>query len=106
MDGSELPCCRFLDILQEAPLFGHRKSRSLVGSYLYLILLAGYAVLAAGAPWIFHHLHHLTPSLLCCCDVALLILTGFPLIFSSLLIFLPCYVFQSLRRSHLLKTSH
>ncbi|KAL0742389.1 hypothetical protein Bca4012_083902 [Brassica carinata] len=66
----------FLDILQEAPLFGHRKSRSLVGSYLYLILLAGYAVLAAGAPWIFHHLHHLTPSLLCCCDVALLILTG------------------------------
>lgn len=37
--------CRFLDILHEAPLFGHRKSRSLVGSYLYIVLLASYSIL-------------------------------------------------------------
>ncbi|XP_010541989.1 PREDICTED: uncharacterized protein LOC104815334 [Tarenaya hassleriana] len=66
----------FLDILHEAPLFGHRKSRSLVGSYFYMVLLAGYAILAAGAPWIFRPLQKLIPSLLCCCDVALLIVTG------------------------------
>jgi len=66
----------FLDILHEAPLFGHRKSRSLVGSYLYMLLLAGYAILAAGAPWMFHRVQQLTPSLLCCCDVALLVVTG------------------------------
>ncbi|EFH59983.1 hypothetical protein ARALYDRAFT_319341 [Arabidopsis lyrata subsp. lyrata] len=66
----------FLDILHEAPLFGHRKSRSLVGSYLYIVLLASYAILAAGAPLIFHRVEQLTPSLLCCCDVALLVVTG------------------------------
>ena len=31
---------RFLDILHEAPLFGHRNSRSIFGSVVYFILLA------------------------------------------------------------------
>ncbi|KAJ6674247.1 TRANSMEMBRANE PROTEIN 192 [Salix viminalis] len=66
----------FLDILQEAPLFGHRKSRSVFGAIVYCVLLAGYAVLAAGAPYIFRPIKHLVPSLLCSCDVVLLILTG------------------------------
>ncbi|KAG7551371.1 TMEM192 family [Arabidopsis thaliana x Arabidopsis arenosa] len=66
----------FLDILHEAPLFGHRESRSLVGSCIYLIILAGYAILAAGAPWILQSVEYLIPSLLCSCNVALLMLTG------------------------------
>ncbi|XP_010520543.1 PREDICTED: uncharacterized protein LOC104799620 [Tarenaya hassleriana] len=66
----------FLDILQEAPLYRHRKSRSLVGSYVYLIILAGYATLAAGAPWILQPVQSLIPSLLCSSNVALLMLTG------------------------------
>jgi fatty acid desaturase len=66
----------FLDILHEAPLFGHRESRSLVGSCIYLIILAGYAILAAGAPWILQSVDYLIPSLLCSCNVALLMLTG------------------------------
>ncbi|XP_009131802.1 protein FIP1 isoform X1 [Brassica rapa] len=66
----------FLDILHEAPLFGHRESRSLVGSCIYLIILAGYAVLAAGAPLILQPVQSLIPSLLCSCNVALLMLTG------------------------------
>ncbi|KAB5514134.1 hypothetical protein DKX38_028040 [Salix brachista] len=66
----------FLDILQEAPLFGHRKSRSVFGAIVYCVLLASYAVLAAGAPYIFRPIKHLVPSLLCSCDVVLLILTG------------------------------
>lgn len=66
----------FLDIVQEAPLFGHRKSRSIFGAIVYCALLAGYAVLAAGAPYIFRPIKHLVPSLLCSCDVVLLILTG------------------------------
>ncbi|MBA0784036.1 hypothetical protein Gotri_001661 [Gossypium trilobum] len=56
----------FLDILHEAPLFGHRKPRS----------IAGYAILAAAAPWIFQPLGHLVLPLLCSCDVVLLIVTG------------------------------
>ncbi|MBA0574344.1 hypothetical protein Goshw_029404 [Gossypium schwendimanii] len=59
----------FLDILHEAPLFGHRKPRSIVGG-------AGYAILAAAAPWIFQPLGHLVLPLLCSCDVVLLIVTG------------------------------
>ncbi|KFK26285.1 hypothetical protein AALP_AA8G228000 [Arabis alpina] len=66
----------FLDILHEAPLFGHRESRSLFGSFIYLIILAGYAVLAAGAPWILQPVQSAIPSLLCSCNVALLMLTG------------------------------
>ncbi|XP_031267884.1 protein FIP1-like [Pistacia vera] len=66
----------FLDILHEAPLFGHRKSRSLFGSIVYVFVLAGYGVLAAGAPWIFHPIKSLIPPLLCSCDVILLVVTG------------------------------
>ncbi|CAF1698084.1 unnamed protein product [Brassica napus] len=66
----------FLDILHEAPLFGHRESRSLVGSCIYLLILASYAVLAAGAPLILQPVQSLIPSLLCSCNVALLMLTG------------------------------
>ncbi|CAL1413938.1 unnamed protein product [Linum trigynum] len=66
----------FLDILHEAPLFGHRKSRSLVGAILYSLLLASYAVLGAAAPYVFHSIKNWVPSLLCSCDVVLLVLTG------------------------------
>uniref|UniRef100_A0A2P2KHD0 Protein FIP1 n=3 Tax=Rhizophora mucronata TaxID=61149 RepID=A0A2P2KHD0_RHIMU len=67
----------FLDILQEAPLFGHRKSRrAIVGAIAYCVLLVGYAVLAAAAPLIFRHIDDLVPSLLCSCHVLLLMLTG------------------------------
>ncbi|XP_044470946.1 protein FIP1 isoform X1 [Mangifera indica] len=66
----------FLDILHEAPLFGHRKSRSLFGSILYVFVLTGYGVLAAGAPWIFQPIKRLIPPLLCSCDVILLVVTG------------------------------
>ncbi|XP_052181368.1 protein FIP1 [Diospyros lotus] len=66
----------FLDILHEAPLFGHRKPTSIIGSIFYCLLLASYAILAAGAPWIFHPLRALILPLLCSCDVILLIVTG------------------------------
>ncbi|KAF5743103.1 hypothetical protein HS088_TW09G01168 [Tripterygium wilfordii] len=66
----------FIDILHEAPLFGHRKSRSLFGSIFYFLILASYAVLAAAAPWIFSPIQGLIPILLCSCDVLLLIVTG------------------------------
>ncbi|XP_057497997.1 protein FIP1-like isoform X4 [Actinidia eriantha] len=66
----------FLDILHEAPLFGHRKRTSIVGSILYCLLLASYASLAAGAPWIFHPIRAVISPLLCSCDVVLLIVTG------------------------------
>ncbi|XP_028112823.1 protein FIP1 [Camellia sinensis] len=66
----------FLDILHEAPLFGHRKPTSLAGSILYCVLLAGYAILAAGSPWIFHPIKAIVSQLLCSCDVVLLIVTG------------------------------
>ncbi|KAL5572342.1 hypothetical protein UlMin_021939 [Ulmus minor] len=66
----------FLDILHEAPLFGHRKSRSIFGSVVYFIILIGYAALAVGAPWIFHHIQRYMSPLLCSCDVILLIVAG------------------------------
>ncbi|XP_060674785.1 protein FIP1 [Ziziphus jujuba] len=66
----------FLDILHEAPLFGHRKSRSLFGSVVYLILLASYASLGIGASWIFHPIQRFIPQLLCSCNVILLVVTG------------------------------
>ncbi|KAJ9183742.1 hypothetical protein P3X46_007554 [Hevea brasiliensis] len=64
----------FLDILNEAPLCGHRKRRSIFGAVVYCVLLASYAVLGAIAPFVFHH--KLVPSLLCSCGVALLLVTG------------------------------
>ncbi|XP_068344567.1 protein FIP1-like [Pyrus communis] len=66
----------FLDIMHEAPLFGHRKSRSLFGSVFYLIILAGYAAVAVAAPWIFQAIDDLIPQLLCSCNVLLLVVTG------------------------------
>ncbi|KAI4335208.1 hypothetical protein L6164_013877 [Bauhinia variegata] len=66
----------FLDILHEAPLFAHRKARSIVGSVLYCLLLASYAILAIGAPWILRPIQRLISPLLCSCDVLLLLITG------------------------------
>ncbi|XP_022147717.1 uncharacterized protein LOC111016583 [Momordica charantia] len=66
----------FLDILHEAPLFGHRKPARTVGSIIYCFVLVGYAALAIGAPWIFHPIKHWVEPLLCSCDVVLLMLTG------------------------------
>ncbi|KDP33916.1 hypothetical protein JCGZ_07487 [Jatropha curcas] len=63
----------FLDILHEAPLCGHRKRRSIFGAVVYCLLLASYAALGALAPFVFDH--KLVPSLLCSCDVVLLIVT-------------------------------
>ncbi|KAJ6795467.1 Uncharacterized protein M6B38_224630 [Iris pallida] len=66
----------FVDILQEAPLFGHRQPTSIVGSVFYCFILASYAVVAAAAPWIFFFAPKLSPTLLCSCNVILLIITG------------------------------
>ncbi|CAK9138507.1 unnamed protein product [Ilex paraguariensis] len=66
----------FLDILHEAPLFGHRRPTNIIGSIFYCVLLAGYAILAVAASWIFHPIQELILPLLCSCDVALLIVTG------------------------------
>lgn len=66
----------FLDILHEAPLSGHRQPTKIIGSVLYCILLAGYAIVAAGSPWIFAPIHRLIPSLLCSCNAILLLITG------------------------------
>ncbi|XP_076955375.1 protein FIP1-like [Bidens hawaiensis] len=66
----------FLDISNEAPLCGHRKRTSIVGSVLYCVLLSGYAVLALGAPWVFKSEKYLTLQILCTCDIILLIITG------------------------------
>ncbi|EOY30253.1 FRIGIDA interacting protein 1 [Theobroma cacao] len=66
----------FLDILHEAPLFGHRKPRSIVGGVFYCFILASYAILAAAAPWIFRPIENFVLPLLCSCDVVLLIVTG------------------------------
>ncbi|XP_030538416.1 protein FIP1-like [Rhodamnia argentea] len=66
----------FLDILHEAPLFGHRKRTRIYGSIAYCFLLVGYAVLAIAAPWIFESIGPLIPPLLCSCNVALMIVTG------------------------------
>ncbi|XP_031093875.1 protein FIP1-like [Ipomoea triloba] len=66
----------FLDILHEAPLFGHRKPTRIVGSILYCFLLAGFASLAIGATWIFHPIKELVSPLLCSFNVILLFATG------------------------------
>ncbi|RWR75194.1 hypothetical protein CKAN_00356600 [Cinnamomum micranthum f. kanehirae] len=66
----------FLDILHEAPLSGQRKRTRILGSILYCFLLAGYAVVAAAAPWIFLPIPRLIPPLLCSCNVVLMIITG------------------------------
>ncbi|XP_038985413.1 protein FIP1 isoform X1 [Phoenix dactylifera] len=66
----------FVDILQEAPLSVHRQRRSIFGSVMYCFLLAGYAVLAAAAPWIFVLIPKLLPTLLCSSNVILLIVTA------------------------------
>ncbi|XP_010261861.1 PREDICTED: uncharacterized protein LOC104600551 isoform X1 [Nelumbo nucifera] len=66
----------FVDILHEAPLYGHRKPTRILGSALYCFLLAGYAVVAVAAPWIFLPIQKLVPPLLCSCNAALLIVTG------------------------------
>ncbi|XP_022854718.1 uncharacterized protein LOC111376023 [Olea europaea var. sylvestris] len=67
---------RFLDIMQEAPLFGYRKPTRIIGSFFYCFLLAGYAILAVGATWILHPIQGLIALLLCSCDVILLVVTG------------------------------
>ncbi|CAA2968369.1 PREDICTED: uncharacterized protein LOC105970995 [Olea europaea subsp. europaea] len=66
----------FLDIMQEAPLFGYRKPTRIIGSFFYCFLLAGYAILAVGATWILHPIQGLIALLLCSCDVILLVVTG------------------------------
>ncbi|KAI4344607.1 hypothetical protein L6164_011813 [Bauhinia variegata] len=66
----------FLDILHEAPLFAHRKARSVVGSVFYCLLLASYAIVAIGAPWILRPIERLISPILCSCDVLLLLITG------------------------------
>ncbi|KAK8941987.1 hypothetical protein KSP40_PGU000856 [Platanthera guangdongensis] len=66
----------FVDVLQEAPLSGHRQPRNIFGSLLYCILLASYTVVAAAAPWIFFVTPKLIPALLCSCNAILLVITG------------------------------
>ncbi|KAK9131404.1 hypothetical protein Sjap_011891 [Stephania japonica] len=57
----------FVDILHEAPLYGHRKPARVLGSY---------AVVAVAAPWIFVSIQRIISPLLCSCSAALLIITG------------------------------
>nr|XP_043619114.1 protein FIP1 [Erigeron canadensis] len=66
----------FLDISNDAPICGHRKRTSIVGSILYCVLLSGYVLLAIGAPWVFKSEKSLILQLLCTCDVGLLVITG------------------------------
>ncbi|XP_060209985.1 protein FIP1-like isoform X1 [Lycium barbarum] len=66
----------FVDVLHEAPLSGHRKPTSLIGSIFYCFLLASFAILAVGATWIFHPIERLVFPLLCSFNVALLVVTG------------------------------
>ncbi|KAJ8528025.1 hypothetical protein K7X08_015476 [Anisodus acutangulus] len=66
----------FVDVLHEAPLSGHRKPTSLIGSIFYCFLLASFAILAVGATWIFHPIKRLVFPLLCSCNIALLVVTG------------------------------
>ncbi|XP_039145810.1 protein FIP1-like isoform X1 [Dioscorea cayenensis subsp. rotundata] len=66
----------FLDILQEAPLSVHRQSLNVFASVVYCFVLAGCVVVAAGAPWIFLFISKLIPTLLCSCNVILLLITG------------------------------
>ncbi|CAM8893128.1 unnamed protein product [Rhodiola kirilowii] len=65
----------FVDILHEAPIFARRKSTTILWSLIYCILLVAYAVVAVAAPWIFHPITKLVPSILCSCDALLLLLT-------------------------------
>nr|AUS89438.1 frigida-interacting protein [Sesuvium portulacastrum] len=66
----------FLDILNDAPLAAHRKPTRIYGSIFYSILLAGYAIVGIGAPWIFESLEAWILPLLCSCNVILLVITG------------------------------
>ncbi|GAB4838043.1 Cleavage polyadenylation factor subunit fip1 [Ancistrocladus abbreviatus] len=66
----------FLDILNEAPLARHRKPTRIYGSIFYCFLLASYAILAIGAPWIFQPIKAWISALLCSCNVVLLLVTG------------------------------
>ncbi|CAN4094538.1 unnamed protein product [Withania somnifera] len=75
LDG-DASIAMFVDVLHEAPLSGHRKPTSLIGSIFYCFLLAGFAILAVGARWIFHPIERLVFPLLCSCNVALLVVTG------------------------------
>ncbi|XP_078430948.1 protein FIP1-like isoform X1 [Wolffia australiana] len=67
----------FQDVQAEVPLSGHRQRASILGSVMYCFLLAGYAVVAAAAPWIFSFIPKLIPPLLCSCNIFLLVITGF-----------------------------
>ncbi|CAA6658682.1 unnamed protein product [Spirodela intermedia] len=67
----------FQDVLDEAPLSAQRQRARILGSVLYCFLLAGYAAVAAAAPWIFCLIPKLIPPLLCSCNVVLLVVTGF-----------------------------
>ncbi|XP_033508575.1 protein FIP1 [Nicotiana tabacum] len=66
----------FVDVLHEAPLSGHRKPTSIIGSIFYCFLLASFAILGVGATWIFHPIEGLVFPFLCSCNVALLVVTG------------------------------
>lgn len=66
----------FLDILNEAPLAGHRKPTRIYGSIFYCFLLTGYAAMAVGSPWIFEPIKKWISPLLCSCNVGLLLFTG------------------------------
>ncbi|KAL9268356.1 FIP1-like protein [Drosera capensis] len=57
----------FLDILNEAPLAGHRKPTRIYGSY---------AAVVVGSPWIFEPIKEWISPLLCSCNVGLLLFTG------------------------------
>lgn len=67
----------FVDLLREAPLFGHRQPASTLGGILYCILLVGYAIVLGLASWIFSSLAALLPALSSSANVVLLIFTGF-----------------------------
>ncbi|XP_056692482.1 protein FIP1 isoform X1 [Spinacia oleracea] len=66
----------FLDILNDAPLAAHRKPTKIYGSIVYCFLLASYAIVGVGAPWIFQPLEAWISPLLCSCNVILLLITG------------------------------
>ncbi|XP_026441162.1 protein FIP1-like isoform X1 [Papaver somniferum] len=66
----------FVDILHEAPLYGHRKPTRIVANIVYCFLLAGYGVVAIASPWIFVGIQGFVAPLLCSCNVALLLITG------------------------------
>ncbi|KAI3851074.1 hypothetical protein MKW92_045489 [Papaver armeniacum] len=66
----------FVDVLHEAPLYGHRKPTRIVGNIVYCFLLASYGIVAIASPWIFVSIQGLVAPLLCSCNVALLLITG------------------------------